>query len=193
MSIATKTGDKGTTGLLYGTRVHKADRRINAVGDIDELSAALGLAKSTLRVTTGVASPYFVLVTTIQETLTYLMGEVSCEADKREAYKNRFNCLQQEDLDRLDKEIGMLEDMPATKQTDWVLYGNSPIGATFDLASKVCRRAERSYLSLNFFEPGLTLDLSTGDYSIRILVVQYLNRLSDLLHLIARYFDHIQN
>jgi len=180
MSIATKTGDTGTTGLLYGSRVSKTDKRIAAVGDIDELNAVIGLTKASLRKIV-MSAHYTRLLESIQRTLTYFMGEIVAESDKRKDYANKFSCVTKENLQSLDIEITSLEKDPNTKQTDWVMYGATETGALFDLASKVCRRAERSFLA--------TIEES-DEAAYRPTLFQYINRLSDLLYLLARYYDN---
>jgi len=182
MSIATKTGDNGTTGRLYGARVNKTSVHITAVGDIDELNAALGLARAYMKNDNAV-----VQLKNIQKSLTLLMGEVVAEASKRKEYYSKFNSLADFNLEDLENEIISLEKDPRTKQKDWVLYGASIIGAHCDFASKVCRRAERSLLLVKEHED---LDVSlTEEEKLRPLLFKYLNRLSDLLHLMARLFD----
>lgn len=184
MSIATKTGDQGTTSLLYGVRVSKADKRIAAVGDIDELNAALGLIKTPLKKIV-MSAHYLGLLENVQRTLTYFMGEVVTEGSKRKSYIEKFSCVTQENLKSLEMEIERLEKDPSTKQTDWIMYGQSEIGAFFDFASKVCRRAERSFSTAKEEE-----QVSNPEYDYRPILSQYINRLSDLLHLLARYYDN---
>lgn len=189
MSIATKTGDNGTTGRLYGTRVSKTSESIAAVGDIDETSAAIGLIKA--QISLFVFKDYYPdRLAGIQRTLTFLMGEVIAESLKRKEYVEKFDSVADYHLTSLDKDIFLLEQDPCTKQKDWVMYGNSAIGAACDFASKVCRRAERSLLIVKECED-LEVNLSE-DARLRPLLFQYMNRLSDFLHLLARYFDSIQ-
>jgi cob(I)alamin adenosyltransferase len=183
MSIATKTGDSGTTGLLYGLRVSKSDKRIQVVGDIDELSAAIGLIKPSLRKMV-MSTHYLQMLENIQRTLTHFMGEVVTEGVKREKYIENFSCVTEHDLRSLEIEIERLEKDPCTKQTDWIMYGQSEIGGFCDFASKVCRRAERSFSTAKEEE-----DLTNPETPYRSILSQYINRLSDLLHLLARYYD----
>ena len=185
MSIATKTGDNGTTGLLFGTRVSKSDKRIAAVGDIDELCAAIGMVKPLIN--KFVMREYYPeLLSTIQRTLTFVMGEIATEPNKRKSYSEKYDCLGEQDLARLDLEIKNLEKDPNTKQTDWVIYGQSEIGASCDFASKVCRRAERTFSIAKEQE-----QIEDPSWHYRPILSQYINRLSDMLHLLARYFDSI--
>ena len=177
MRIATKKGDGGTTGRLFGSRVSKTDPAIQTVGDIDELNAALGLIKVNL----SSLSEEFMAVEKIQHALTLLMGEVAAEAERRAEYVEKYDYVKQEDMDWLEARVDKLQDMRELDQQGWVLYGNSKPGAFSDMASKVCRRAERSLLFLKEAE-------QLG--SVRAICVKYLNRLSDYLHLLARYFDY---
>lgn len=186
MSIATKTGDKGTTGMLFGARVSKCDQRIAAVGDIDELNAALGLVKRQLvrkENTVGYVHEF----DTIQRQLTWLMGEVATEPEKRAEYVAKYPYITMEHLEQLEDRLQIYESSTNTKQTDWVMYGNSDAGSSCDFASKVCRRAERSFLVAKDMEQSESVDCQ-----YRPLLTMYLNRLSDLLYAAARYYDFIE-
>jgi len=185
MSIATKTGDKGTTSLLYGYRVSKSDKRIAAVGDIDELSAAIGMIKPLIR-KCPFKDYYPGYLENVQRVLTFFMGEVVTEAQKRASYIEKFDFVNQLHLDRLDLEIKKLEETPSTKQTDWIMYGDSEIGAHCDFASKICRRAERTFSLAKEQE-----QVENPELDYRPILSQYINRLSDFLHLLARYFDSV--
>jgi ATP:cob(I)alamin adenosyltransferase len=174
MSIATKTGDKGTTGTLFGARIIKSDKTIHAVGDIDELNAALGMVKAQIKVKAD--SWDSELISTIEEfqrTLTYYMGELSAGAEHLASYSEKYTSVTLKDVEKLNAMVLKLEKI-LPKQKDWVLYGGSLIGSQFDFASKVCRRAERSVVSL------------LEDMPIRPELLQYINRMSDLLYLMAR-------
>jgi len=186
MSIATKTGDKGTTGMLFGARVSKCDQRIAAVGDIDELSAALGLVKRQLSQNQNYDS-YIYRIDIVQRQLTWLMGEVSTEPEKRTEYISKYSYVTLEHLDELEDCLYGFEETTKTKQTDWVMYGGSDIGASCDFASKVCRRAERSFLAAKETEKHENVDCE-----YRPVLTMYLNRLSDLLYAMARYFDFVE-
>ena len=182
MSIATKTGDKGTTGMLFGARVSKSDKRIAAVGDIDELNAAIGLIRPKLK-TVFRNEYYHNYLVSLQRQLTWFMGEIVTEPEKRAEYVEKYTYVTKEDLDRLDGEIARIEkDMEPQK--DWAMYGQSDVGASCDFASKVCRRAERSFLSAKETE-----EEENTDCPYRPILSMYINRLSDFLHLLARYFD----
>lgn len=171
--IATKTGDGGVTGLFSGERVEKDHVLIEAVGTLDELSAFLGLVKAEAA-KPGHATRYNLahdLMDAVQRDLIAVMGEV---ADMRVL---KEPLLGEESIIRVDEWVTELQGLPQLAQTDWVLYGKTEIGARFDVASKVCRRAERRVISAR---------RAFGTSRIRGEVVAYLNRLSDLLYLLAR-------
>jgi cob(I)alamin adenosyltransferase len=176
MSIATKTGDRGETGLLFGVRVSKADLRISAVGDVDELCAAIGLIKPLLHASDPTLAPVIYILSNIQQKLTLLMGELSTEPEHLDTYVNKYGSINEENLTNLEKDLDVLE-ASVPKQKDWVLYGATVLGAQADFASKVCRRAERAMCRLDYHKE-------------RTLVFKYINRLSDYLHLLARWFDN---
>jgi len=186
MSIATKTGDKGTTGMLFGARVSKCDQRIAAVGDIDELNASLGLLRRQLCRVTEYASN-LAYIETVQRQLTWLMGEVVTEPEKRAEYVGKYPYITMEHLEAMEDVLHNYENSTNTKQSDWVMYGNSDLGALCDFAAKVCRRAERSFLAAKDTELQENIDCQ-----YRPLITMYMNRLSDLLYVMARYFDFVE-
>jgi cob(I)alamin adenosyltransferase len=170
MSIATKTGDDGTTALMYGRRVPKNHPRIEACGAVDELNAALGVARPS-------AEHDFVRnnLLVIQKDLIVLMGEL---------------CVQPEDLPRYTKDGYSLVTPAMTATLDalvreieaqnisfkgWATPGATPPSAALDMARTICRRAERRVCGLK----------ETGELRNAEIVI-YLNRLSDLLWLFAR-------
>ncbi len=173
-SIATRTGDEGTTSLLYGQRVPKDHPQIEAVGAFDELSAAIGVAKSHLA-----AGPrgkeVHALLTTVQRNLVALMGELACAESDRDRYAlSRFEQLAPADLTRLDVALVELEAR-GLKFDGWATPGATTTSAHFEVARTVARRAERRLTSL----PVL-------GRSVRPELRQFVNRLSDLLWLLAR-------
>lgn len=169
-SIATRTGDDGTTALLFGQRVTKDHAQVEAVGALDELNAALGLAKS--------AGRYRVPRTElerIQLDLVALMGEVACaERDGARFAKSKFRRVGAAELAQLDRAVAALEERQP-KFDGWATPGANPPAAALDLARTIARRAERRLVGLR--EHGRKL---------RPVLLQYLNRLSDLLWLMAR-------
>ena len=173
MSITTKTGDDGKTSLLFSRRTDKDSLRIASCGDVDELSAAIGLAKAHLQKT-----DFAKKLTTIQQTLIALMGELATLPEDASQYtKGQFDKLTEADTTKLDEWIGELEDAGLGFK-GWALPGGSMPSAYLDFARTVCRRAERSVVTV-------TKTKSTPDTQS----VVYLNRLSDLLWLIARAVD----
>jgi cob(I)alamin adenosyltransferase len=172
MSIATRTGDQGKTSLMYGRRVDKFDPRVEACGAVDELNAALGLAR---------AHAELPLVRTellaIQKELVALMGELAVATEDRERYaQDKFPRLTLEMLGHLDELVARIEKEKISFE-GWATPGASLASAALDVARTTCRRAERSVARL----------LAAGE--VDLLVLKYLNRLSDLLWLFARYTE----
>lgn len=170
MSITTRSGDGGSTSLLYGRRVPKHDPRIEACGEVDELGAALGLARS-LRPGCAVA-----LLERVQRELIPLMGELALDAADRERHRgDAFGSVTPEMVSALDVEIARLEDAGVGRTRGWAIPGADPASSSLDLARAICRRAERRV-------SGLEGGRGPGNPEI----LRYLNRLSDLLWLLAR-------
>jgi cob(I)alamin adenosyltransferase len=173
-SIATRTGDDGSTSLLYGQRVPKDHPQIEAVGAFDELNVALGVIKPLLG---GEARGTAVrgLLTTVQHTLVALMGEIACaEADSARYTASKFAKVSPDDLGRLDAEVAALEAR-GLKFDGWATPGATARSAAFDLARVAARRAERRLGSL-----------PAHGRTVRPVVRQFVNRLSDTLWLLAR-------
>jgi cob(I)alamin adenosyltransferase len=169
-SIATRTGDDGTTGLLYGQRVPKDHPQIEAVGTLDELNVALGAAKA---LTTS--APARELAGAIQAVLIALMGEMACaEADAARYAQSAFAQVTDGDLNRLDVAVATLEAR-GLRFDGWAAPGANPPAAAWDQARVAARRAERRLVGL-----------PAQGRSVRPLLRHYLNRLSDLLWLLAR-------
>jgi cob(I)alamin adenosyltransferase len=164
--IYTRTGDAGDTGLFDGTRVSKADPRVDAYGEVDELAAWLGLARAR----SGHADLND-LIEHIQQNLFALGARL---ADPRHRISDRVNkaALEMRHVGRLEEAIDLLErELPPLRR--FILAGGSELGATLHLARAVCRRAERCVVGL-------------GPDAVDTVVVVYLNRLSDLLFVMAR-------
>lgn len=174
MVIATKTGDSGKTGTINGHRLLKSDPRFSVVGDIDELSSFIGLAKINIPSNHGA---YKDLLRSIQKSFFGLMGELTCEKNEIIDYIRKYGSITQENLDMIDGEVEFLQNISEIQIKDWVIYGNTSLGSYLDICSKVCRRAERSLINLN---------LETEQ---RPIILRYINRLSDLFFLMARYYD----
>jgi cob(I)alamin adenosyltransferase len=169
-SIATRTGDDGTTSLLYGRRVPKDHPQIEAVGACDELNAALGGVKAA-----GVDPMARAELEAIQQNLVGLMGELACaEADVARYAESRFARIGEAELARLDVAVAVLE-AAGLSFDGWATPGANPRAAAFDLARVAARRAERRLVAL-----------PAAGRMVRPLLLQYLNRLSDLFWLRAR-------
>ena len=169
MSITTRTGDNGETGLLFSKRTSKGDPRIAACGDIDELNAAIGLARAHLQGTRENSR-----LEAIQKSLIALMGELATLPEDSARYAaSKFDKLTADNTHQIDSWIAEHEASGLTFE-GWALPGGTVASAHLDMARTICRRAERSTVALRSVE---------GDNSQAIV---YLNRLSDLLWLMAR-------
>ena len=174
-SITTRTGDDGTTGLVFGQRVSKSHPRIEAVGRLDEFNAALGFAKASL----PAGAPVYATLETIQRDLIAVMGELAAaDADAERYQQSRFDKLDPEALGRLDRSIAELgaRQLPFD---GWATPGRTLPAAALDLARVAARRAERHLVAMQ--EAGAPM---------RDLLLQYMNRASDLLWLLAREAEH---
>src|ERR1700730_3262792 len=139
MSIVTKTGDEGETSLMYGRRVQKKDPRVEAYGAVDELTAALGLARAN-------CNDKFVVdqIFAVQKDLINLMGELSTLPEDRQRYvKDGFKAVDARMVDLVGDVIVDLEKDKSLFPKDWVIPGANTVAAALDLARTICRRAER--------------------------------------------------
>jgi cob(I)alamin adenosyltransferase len=173
MSIATKTGDGGTTGLMYNRRVPKTHARVEACGTVDELNAALGLARAT-------ATEAFVRdnLLWIQKSLVDLMGEAGVTLEDLPRYKkDGYSLITPELTAKLDVLVREIEAQKVSFK-GWATPGATHNSAALDFARTVCRRAERRVCALR--EAG---ELQNAE------IIIYLNRLSDLLWLFARWVE----
>jgi cob(I)alamin adenosyltransferase len=169
-SIATRTGDDGMTGLLFGQRVAKDHPQIETVGTFDELNVALGAAKLLLA-----DGPTRELIGHVQQGLVALMGELACaESDSERHAASKFAKVGGDDLDRLDRAIARIEAQ-GLKFDGWATPGVNPLASAIDQARVVARRAERRLTAL-----------PAQGRSVRPVLRQFVNRLSDLLWLMAR-------
>ena len=173
-SIATRTGDDGTTSLLYGQRVPKDHPQIEAVGAFDELNTAIGAAKAQLAESAR-DGEVRELLTLTQKNLVALMGELACaESDAPRYEKSNFEKISATDLTRLDDAVAALEAR-GLKFDGWATPGANARAAAFDVARATARRAERRLTGL-----------PAHGRSVRAELRQFVNRLSDLLWLLAR-------
>lgn len=158
--IYTRTGDDGTTGLASGERIGKTDPRVAAFGDVDETNSALGLLLAEPDVPPAIAAP----LTRIQHELFEIGAELSLPGYRKIGAEHVAQL--EHDLDRLN------EDLPPLKE--FVLPGGTRAAAVCHLARTICRRAERSAWAAAALTP------------LNPALLGYLNRLSDLLFVIAR-------
>ena len=179
MSIVTKTGDKGETSLMYGRRLSKAEARVGAYGCVDELSAALGLARSTA--TDKLVSDQILAA---QRDLIVVMGEIATAPSDHERYaKDGFHLTTTEMVDRITSIVFNLEKDKSLYPKDWVVPGGTQVSAALDFARTICRRAEREVTAF-----------SAGEADFNPEILRYLNRLSDLCWVLARYAEkHAQS
>lgn len=157
---------------MYGRRVPKTDARVDAYGCVDELNAALGLARASS------ANDAFLSeqILAVQKELVTVMGELATAADDLDRYrKDGFQVTTAPMTDRLTAIIDDLEANRLAKFKDWATPGKNLSAATLDLARTVCRRAERR-----------VADLMAADPKFNREILRYLNRLSDLCWLLAR-------
>ena len=167
--IYTRTGDTGETGLFGGSRVRKDDDRIEAIGAVDELNAALGVVRAELARGPAGFEEINQLVAKMQHRLFNVGAELATPAaDNRGA-----ELVTDADVAELEAAIDRFEtDLEPLRA--FILPGGCPAASQLHLARCVCRRAERRLVALASREP------------IRMEMVRYLNRLSDLLFVLAR-------
>jgi cob(I)alamin adenosyltransferase len=170
LRIYTKTGDLGETSLLGGTRVPKDHLRVAAYGDLDETNAALGAVRALAE------EPLERLLFSIQKDL-FAIGAQLADPSHKVAAKRAKAAVTAAHVRRLEKAIDVREEsLPPLRS--FVLPGGTPAAALLHQARTVCRRAERSVVTL----------AREADVDPRIIV--YLNRLSDLLFVLARAENH---
>lgn len=176
VKIYTKTGDAGDTGLFDGSRVPKSDARVSTYGDVDELNAWLGLARSALGAEeAGVRGQLADMAEQVQRDL-FALGARLADPSHRIADRVTKAAISPRDIVRLEEWIDELEkELPPLKR--FILPGGSSAGAALHVARTVCRRAERAMVALGGLEPEL---------------LAYINRVSDLLFVMARAANHRQ-
>lgn len=170
MSIATKTGDDGTTGLMYNRRLSKCHPRVEAYGAVDELNAAIGSARAL--------SPESAMgrhLIAVQKDLVTLMGELATAPEDLPRFlKDGFSVVTPELTAKLDAIVREIESQNVSFK-DWATPGANPAAAALDVARTTCRRAERRVCALR----------EAGQIQNQEIIV-FLNRLSDALWLMAR-------
>jgi cob(I)alamin adenosyltransferase len=169
MKIYTKTGDKGQTSLLGGTRVPKHHIRIEAYGTVDELNSFLGLIRDQ---ETDEHSTSVLLE--IQDRLFTIGSSLASDPEKS---KVKIPVLDEKDILFLEGEIDKMNEI-LPEMRSFILPGGHPTVSYCHISRCVCRRAERNIIALS------------EESFVNDLVVKYLNRLSDYLFVLARYFGH---
>jgi len=170
VKIYTRTGDAGETGLFDGTRVLKSDARVATYGDVDELNAWLGLARSMLTHEGELSE----MIVEIQRDL-FAVGALLADPSHRIAERVVKADIAPSDVVKLERWIDMLDSMlPPLRR--FILAGGSNAGATLHVARTVCRRAERAMVALR----------SSDGAAVDAAILIYVNRLSDLLFVMAR-------
>ncbi|MGB3153522.1 MAG: cob(I)yrinic acid a,c-diamide adenosyltransferase [Chitinophagaceae bacterium] len=174
MKIYTKTGDDGITSLIGGTKVLKSHIRIEAYGTVDELNSYIGLCKDLLT-----DEPEKIILVEVQERLFTIGSSLACDPGKKS--KMLLPDLKETDVELLEKEMDrMNETLPDMKH--FILPGGHTTLSHFHIARCVCRRAERCCVRLESESP-----------EIEKIIIRYLNRLSDFLFVLSRYYGHRLN
>ena len=175
MKIYTKTGDKGETSLFNGQRVSKAEPRVNAYGTLDELSSVLGLAAAS-----GANDMLKEKISALQQMLFRVCADLATPAQSDPAKEAKISRINPEDIHFLENEIDHLTEILPPMRA-FILAGGTMSASFLHLARTVCRRAERIICS-----PDLLPNVNPQ-------LVVFVNRLSDLLFLMARYANFLSN
>jgi len=171
LKIYTKTGDKGTTSLIGGTKVLKSDLRIEAYGTVDELNSHVGLCRDLMNDESSKNT-----LKEIQDRLFTIGSSLACDPEKET--KMKIPDLKEEDIRFLEKEIDRMDkELPEMKH--FILPGGHITVSHIHIARCVCRRAERCCVRLDEKEQENSM------------IIKYLNRLSDYLFVLARYAGHL--
>ena len=166
--IYTKTGDKGSTALIGGTKVLKSHLRIEAYGTVDELNSYIGLCGDLIEEKNSRT-----LLKSIQDRLFTIGSSLACDPEKEP--KMKLPDLRDEDVTALEKDIdSMNESLPVMR--NFILPGGHPVVAHIHIARCICRRAERSVVRL-----------LADNNEVESIIITYLNRLSDYLFVLARF------
>ena len=176
MSIVTRTGDEGTTALLFNRRVSKTHLRVIACGCCDELNTAFGVVRAFCN-DQFITEPLLL----IQKELVALMGEIATDSADREKYREKhFASVDEKMVQRLTAQVYELEQNHQLNFDGWATPGATVPSALMEAARTTCRRAERAVVALK--ESGVELNAE---------ILRYLNRLSDLCWLWARYLEKV--
>jgi cob(I)alamin adenosyltransferase len=172
MKIYTKTGDNGTTSLIGGTRVSKAHLRIETYGTVDELNSWLGMIQSDTR-----QQEIILQLRSIQNLLFSIGSLLAADPD---AQPMKLPGIEETDIQQLEQAMDTM-DMVLKPLQNFILPGGHSANAKAHVARCVCRRAERLAVALDQLSP------------VDPKILKYLNRLSDFLFVLARYFSHLEN
>lgn len=170
MRIYTKTGDDGTTGLLYGGRISKADHAAEAYGSVDEAVAALGLARALAGSSSDISS----LLLELQRELFVVGADLATNPDERHKLKPGISLVTESMIETLEERIDETvrnHPLPA----EFIVPGANPVSAAMDVARTAVRRAERR-----------TVEMKDAGKTVSQEALKYLNRLSDLMFVLAR-------
>jgi cob(I)alamin adenosyltransferase len=172
MKVYTRTGDDGTTGLLYGGRVGKDEVGPEAYGDVDEAVSALGLARAVI----DAESELHELLVRLQRELFVVGAELATAPDNRRKLKPEASLVTVDMVTRLEP---IIDDITARFEPpkEFVLPGQNQVAAALDLARTVIRRAERASVAAT----------RVGWLGAESQVVPYLNRLADLVYTLSRW------
>ncbi len=170
MKIYTRGGDDGSTGLLGGARVSKAALRVEAYGSIDELNAILGWVRAG-----GPSGNVDATLASLQSACFRLGAWLASAPGKEPAVAP----IEAEDVERLEAAVDAMESGLQPLRT-FILPGGSEVGARLHVARTVCRRAERALVAL----------AQTGEHEVAPMALCWINRLSDLLFVQARWVNH---
>ena len=174
MKIYTKAGDLGKTSLIGGTKVPKSHIRIESYGTVDELNSFVGLVSDQVN-----DAHIKMILKEIQDRLFTIGSSLACDPEKEPVMK--IPDLKESDINLLEREIDhMNEVLPPMK--NFILPGGHVAVSNTHIARCVCRRAER--VCVNMLE---------NEMFVELLVIKYLNRLSDYLFVLARYVAHLLN
>ncbi len=171
MKIYTKTGDKGTTSLIGGTKVPKSHLRIEAYGTVDELNSCIGLCRDLLTDENSRT-----ILQEVQDRLFTIGSSLACDPIKEPGM--RIPDLKEEDVVLLENEIDKMNEVLAPMK-NFILPGGHATISHIHITRCVCRRAERCCVRLEL--EGLETDQ---------VILKYLNRLSDYLFVLARFIAH---
>ncbi|NCU19054.1 cob(I)yrinic acid a,c-diamide adenosyltransferase [Pallidibacillus pasinlerensis] len=173
MRIYTRSGDKGTTSLVYGVRVAKNDPRVEAYGTCDEANSYIGLATSFLQKEKFAEKDQLLYIFHKVQTILFHVGaELSTPEGKEVKWK-----LEEAHIKELEETIDQLDSNLSTLN-NFILPGGHPAGASLHVARTIVRRAERTATSIEQVNP---------------FVLAYLNRLSDFLFVAARFVNEKLN